>query len=82
MPFILGAIVGHKTQDIDQGGFDLEHDFLAKAGLDLSGASQADGAGRRAIGVLHAGLHGPIPSIYGETKRFCALRKGAAGSRA
>lgn len=45
MPFILGAIVGHKTQDIDQGGFDLEHDFLAKAGLDLSGASQADGAG-------------------------------------
>jgi PBP4 family serine-type D-alanyl-D-alanine carboxypeptidase len=45
MPSILGAIVGHKTQDIDQGGFDLEHDFLAKAGLDLSGASQADGAG-------------------------------------
>jgi len=45
MPFILGAIVGHKTQDIDQGGFDLEHDFLEKAGLDLSGASQADGAG-------------------------------------
>ena len=45
MPFILGAVLGHKTQDIDQGGFDLEHDFLAKAGLDLSGASQADGAG-------------------------------------
>jgi PBP4 family serine-type D-alanyl-D-alanine carboxypeptidase len=45
MPSILGAIVGHKTQDIDQGGFDLEHDFLAQAGLDLSGASQADGAG-------------------------------------
>jgi PBP4 family serine-type D-alanyl-D-alanine carboxypeptidase len=45
MPSILGAIVGHKKQDVDQGGFDLEHDFLAKAGLDLSGASQADGAG-------------------------------------
>src|SRR5271156_2985087 len=45
MPFILRAILAHKTQDIDQGGFDLEHDFLAKAGLDLSGASQADGAG-------------------------------------
>jgi len=44
-PFILGALVGHKTQQIDQGGFDLEHDFLAKAGLDLAGASQADGAG-------------------------------------
>jgi dihydroorotase/N-acyl-D-amino-acid deacylase len=45
MPFILGAILGHKTQDIDQAGFDLEHDFLVKCGLDLSGASQADGAG-------------------------------------
>lgn len=44
-PFILGAILGHKTQQIDQGGFDLEHDFLSKAGLDLAGASQADGAG-------------------------------------
>ncbi len=45
MPFILGAILGHRTRDIDQGGFDLEHDFLAKAELDLTGASQADGAG-------------------------------------
>jgi PBP4 family serine-type D-alanyl-D-alanine carboxypeptidase len=45
MPFVLGAVLGHKTQDIDQGGFDLEHDFLTNAGLDLSGASQADGAG-------------------------------------
>jgi N-acyl-D-amino-acid deacylase len=45
MPFILGAVLGHKTQDIDQAGFDLEHDFLVKGGLDLSGASQADGAG-------------------------------------
>jgi PBP4 family serine-type D-alanyl-D-alanine carboxypeptidase len=44
-PYILGAILAHKTTDIDQGGFDLEHDFLAKAGLDLTGASQADGAG-------------------------------------
>ena len=44
-PFILGAILGHKTQQIDQGGFDLEREFLSKAGLDLAGASQADGAG-------------------------------------
>lgn len=44
-PFILGAILGHKTTDIDQSGFDLEHGFLAKAGLDLSAASQGDGAG-------------------------------------
>lgn len=45
MPYILGAVLAHKTSDIDQGGFDLEHNFLAKVGLDLTGASQADGAG-------------------------------------
>lgn len=45
MPFILGAVLGHKTDEIDQGGFDQEHDFLSKAGLDLTGAAQADGAG-------------------------------------
>ena len=44
-PYILGAILGHATQEVDQAGFNLEHDFLAKAGLDLGGASQADGAG-------------------------------------
>ncbi|MGC1106997.1 MAG: D-alanyl-D-alanine carboxypeptidase/D-alanyl-D-alanine-endopeptidase [Candidatus Acidiferrales bacterium] len=44
-PYIVGAVLGHATQDVDQAGFNLEHDFLAKAGLDLSGASQADGAG-------------------------------------
>jgi D-alanyl-D-alanine carboxypeptidase/D-alanyl-D-alanine-endopeptidase (penicillin-binding protein 4) len=44
-PYILGAIVGKATTKIDQEGFALEHDFLTTAGLDLSGASQADGAG-------------------------------------
>ncbi len=44
-PYILGAIVGKATAKIDQKGFALEHEFLTKAGLDLSGASQADGAG-------------------------------------
>src|SRR5579862_6179765 len=44
-PFILGAVLGHKTDDIDQDGFDLERDFLTKGALDLSGASQADGEG-------------------------------------
>ena len=44
-PFILGALLAKSTKDIDQAGFNLEHDFLAKGGLDLSGASQADGAG-------------------------------------
>jgi PBP4 family serine-type D-alanyl-D-alanine carboxypeptidase len=44
-PYILGAVLGHATDQVDQAGFNLEHDFLAKAGLDLSSASQADGAG-------------------------------------
>ncbi|MGH9711810.1 MAG: D-alanyl-D-alanine carboxypeptidase/D-alanyl-D-alanine endopeptidase [Candidatus Acidiferrales bacterium] len=44
-PFILGAFLAHKTKEIDQGGFDLEHNFLEKAGLDLASASQGDGAG-------------------------------------
>ncbi|MGA7556149.1 MAG: D-alanyl-D-alanine carboxypeptidase/D-alanyl-D-alanine-endopeptidase, partial [Candidatus Acidiferrales bacterium] len=44
-PFILGEALAHKTKDVDQAGFDLEREFLVKAGLDLSGASQGDGAG-------------------------------------
>jgi D-alanyl-D-alanine carboxypeptidase/D-alanyl-D-alanine-endopeptidase (penicillin-binding protein 4) len=44
-PYLLGALVGHATSDWEQAGFNLEHDFLQRAGLDLSGASQADGAG-------------------------------------
>ncbi len=45
MPFVMGAVLGKATAKIDAKGFSLEHDFLAKAGLDLSGASQAHGAG-------------------------------------
>jgi PBP4 family serine-type D-alanyl-D-alanine carboxypeptidase len=44
-PFIIGALAGKATDKIDEKGFSLENDFLTKAGLDLSGASQADGAG-------------------------------------
>lgn len=44
-PYILGAVLDSKAKDKEQAGFDLEHKFLSKAGLDLSGASQADGAG-------------------------------------
>jgi PBP4 family serine-type D-alanyl-D-alanine carboxypeptidase len=45
MPYVLGAIVSRATENIDQAGFDLERDFLSKAGLDVTGASQSDGAG-------------------------------------
>lgn len=45
LPYLLGAAVAHKSEDTEQAGFTLEREFLEKAGLDLSGASQADGAG-------------------------------------
>jgi N-acyl-D-amino-acid deacylase len=48
-PFILGAILGKATSNVDQAGFDLENQFLTKAGLDLKGASQSDGAGGAAF---------------------------------
>jgi len=49
MPFLLGALIGHADKQIDQAGFDLEHEFLTKAGLDLGGAAQSDGAGGNAF---------------------------------
>ncbi len=48
-PFLLGALVAHKQNQIDQAGFDAEHDFLKNAGEDLTGASQSDGAGGNAF---------------------------------
>jgi len=45
MPYLLGALLAHAQSEFAQAGFSLEHDFLQKAGLDLSGASQSDGAG-------------------------------------
>jgi PBP4 family serine-type D-alanyl-D-alanine carboxypeptidase len=44
-PMILAATLAKNS---DRNGFDLEHDFLVRAGLDLSGASQTDGAGGNA----------------------------------
>jgi dihydroorotase/N-acyl-D-amino-acid deacylase len=45
-PSIVGALVGNRPGfGAEQAGFDAERDFLTKAGLDLGGASQADGAG-------------------------------------
>jgi len=46
MPYVIGALVGHTTgRGAVQAGFDAEHEFLAKAGLDLMAAAQGDGAG-------------------------------------
>jgi PBP4 family serine-type D-alanyl-D-alanine carboxypeptidase len=44
-PYILGAVLAHHHDDADMAGLDLEHGFLEKAGLDLTQASQAEGAG-------------------------------------
>jgi D-alanyl-D-alanine carboxypeptidase/D-alanyl-D-alanine-endopeptidase (penicillin-binding protein 4) len=45
MPYLLGAIVGKRPSEALQAGFHLEHELLAKAGLDLNDASLADGEG-------------------------------------
>ena len=42
-PFLLGALVAH--EGTAKAGFAEERRFLTQAGLDLSGASQSDGAG-------------------------------------
>ena len=50
---LLGALLAHKDKEIDQAGFDLEREFLKKADLDLTAASQSDGAGGNAFFTAH-----------------------------
>jgi PBP4 family serine-type D-alanyl-D-alanine carboxypeptidase len=45
MPLVWGAALGHRPADPEKAGFDLERQFLAQAGLDLSEVSLSDGAG-------------------------------------
>jgi PBP4 family serine-type D-alanyl-D-alanine carboxypeptidase len=44
-PYLLGAIAGRDTAHALKKGFELERAFLTDAKLDLTGASQGDGAG-------------------------------------
>jgi PBP4 family serine-type D-alanyl-D-alanine carboxypeptidase len=44
-PYLLGLLVAKDTQDPLRGGFGVERVFLKEAMLDLTGASQGDGAG-------------------------------------
>jgi D-alanyl-D-alanine carboxypeptidase/D-alanyl-D-alanine-endopeptidase (penicillin-binding protein 4) len=44
MPYVLSALRG-PADSAPQPGFDVEHAFLTRAGLDLTGAMQSDGAG-------------------------------------
>ena len=45
MPYLAGALGAHARERVDLAGFELEHAWLEKAGLDLSAAAQSDGAG-------------------------------------
>jgi D-alanyl-D-alanine carboxypeptidase/D-alanyl-D-alanine-endopeptidase (penicillin-binding protein 4) len=44
-PYLLGALVAHKSKQADQAGFEVENSFLKKGKLDLTAAAQSDGAG-------------------------------------
>lgn len=44
MPYLVSALKG-QADSAPQAGFDVEHAFLTKAGLDLTSAVQSDGAG-------------------------------------
>jgi len=44
-PYLLGLLVAREAKDPLSAGFKIEHAFLTDAKLDLSGASQGDGAG-------------------------------------
>ncbi|GAC1651784.1 MAG: D-alanyl-D-alanine carboxypeptidase/D-alanyl-D-alanine-endopeptidase [Vulcanimicrobiaceae bacterium] len=44
-PYLWAALVAHAKDNYLKTGFALEHAFLEKAGLDLSGADQSDGLG-------------------------------------
>lgn len=49
MPYLWGAITGKPGEQAIDAGFAAERAFLTKAGLDLTGAGQSDGAGRDAF---------------------------------
>jgi PBP4 family serine-type D-alanyl-D-alanine carboxypeptidase len=48
-PYLLGSLLAHKSERADQAGFGRERDLLKKAGLDLNGGFQSDGAGAQGI---------------------------------
>jgi len=45
VPYLLSAVLAKDNANAPQAGFDRERDWLSRAGLDLSQASQGDGAG-------------------------------------
>jgi PBP4 family serine-type D-alanyl-D-alanine carboxypeptidase len=49
MPSILGAVVAHAGENAQTAGLNIQRDYFEKAGLDLTAAAQADGAGGGAL---------------------------------
>jgi N-acyl-D-amino-acid deacylase len=45
VPFLLGSVLAHDAKDPADAGFDHERQWLESSGLDLTQASQGDGAG-------------------------------------
>ena len=73
-PFLLGALVAHKDKEIDQAGFNLEHDFLKNANLDLTAASQSDGAGGNAFFTPNFMVH--YLAFMSTQKNFADFHRG------
>jgi D-alanyl-D-alanine carboxypeptidase/D-alanyl-D-alanine-endopeptidase (penicillin-binding protein 4) len=73
IPYLLGAVLAHRQTDIAQAGFDLEHDWLAHAGLDLSGAAQGDGAGAASSAFFTPAFMVSYLAYMARQKHFNAL---------
>jgi PBP4 family serine-type D-alanyl-D-alanine carboxypeptidase len=75
-PSLVGALVAHKDKDkdISQAGFDAEHEFLTRAGLDLSSAAQSDGAGGNAFFTADFMVH--YLTFMTQQKDFADFRRG------
>ena len=96
MPYVMGAVLGHATDKVDQKGFELERGFLTQAGLDLSGASQSDGAGGAGVAFYtpdfavrylaymahspHAAMFQKDLPILGKDGTLADTQKDAAGA--
>ena len=74
VPFLLGALLAHKDKEIDQAGFDLEREFLKKGDLDLTAASQSDGAGGNAFFTPDFMIH--YLKFMSAQKDFSDFRRG------
>ena len=69
-PYLLGALAGKDTTNPLKKGFELERAFLHRANLDLSGASQGDGAGGDWADLFSSGFHVPLSRLLEHAPRL------------